>query len=68
MSILEEKRDMVRQLEAKLAALNEKLEEALRKKKKLQEEVNHCSEKLHKAEKLISKFTRVFSSSNNFKQ
>lgn len=53
MAILEEKKALVARLEAKLAELNEALEEANIKKKQLEDEVQLCIDKLHRAEKLI---------------
>ncbi|XP_037873641.1 dynein axonemal heavy chain 12 [Bombyx mori] len=53
MAILEEKKAMVARLEAKLAELNEALEEANIKKKALEDEVQLCIDKLFRAEKLI---------------
>lgn len=53
MAILEEKKATVARLEAKLAELNEALEEANIKKKALEDEVQLCIDKLYRAEKLI---------------
>ncbi|XP_013187525.2 dynein axonemal heavy chain 12 [Amyelois transitella] len=53
MAILEEKKATVARLEAKLAELNESLEEANIKKKALEDEVQLCIDKLYRAEKLI---------------
>ncbi|CAB3257078.1 unnamed protein product [Arctia plantaginis] len=53
MAILEEKKATVARLEAKLAELNEALEEANTKKKALEDEVQLCIDKLYRAEKLI---------------
>lgn len=53
MAILEEKKATVARLEAKLAELNEALEEANIKKKALEDEVQLCIDKLNRAEKLI---------------
>ncbi|CAB3257079.1 unnamed protein product [Arctia plantaginis] len=53
MAILEEKKATVAKLEAKLAELNEALEEANIKKKVLEDEVQLCIDKLNRAEKLI---------------
>ncbi|XP_046961667.1 dynein axonemal heavy chain 12 [Vanessa cardui] len=53
MAILEEKKATVARLEAKLAELNEALEEANIKKKALEDEVQLCVDKLCRAEKLI---------------
>lgn len=53
MAILEEKKATVARLEAKLAELNEALEEANIKKKALEDEVQLCIDKLFRAEKLI---------------
>ncbi|XP_011557170.3 dynein axonemal heavy chain 12 [Plutella xylostella] len=53
MAILDEKKALVARLEAKLAELNEALEEANIKKKALEEEVQLCIDKLYRAEKLI---------------
>lgn len=53
MAILEEKKAMVAKLEARLAELNEALEEANIKKKALEDEVQLCIDKLFRAEKLI---------------
>ncbi|KAM3963287.1 dynein heavy chain at 62B [Aphomia sociella] len=53
MAILEEKKATVARLEAKLAELNEALEEANIKKKVLEDEVQLCIDKLYRAEKLI---------------
>ncbi|CAH0590400.1 unnamed protein product [Chrysodeixis includens] len=53
MAILEEKKALVARLEAKLAELNEALEEANIKKKQLEDEVQLCIDKLYRAEKLI---------------
>lgn len=53
MAILEEKKALVARLEAKLAELNEALEDANIKKKALEDEVQLCIDKLNRAEKLI---------------
>ncbi|XP_075981520.1 dynein heavy chain at 62B [Anticarsia gemmatalis] len=53
MAILEEKKATVAKLEARLAELNEALEEANLKKKALEDEVQLCIDKLFRAEKLI---------------
>ncbi|XP_077287714.1 dynein heavy chain at 62B [Arctopsyche grandis] len=53
MAILDEKKAMVARLEKKLADLNNALEEANLKKQQLEEEVELCINKLHRAEKLI---------------
>ncbi|KAJ8717801.1 hypothetical protein PYW07_005731 [Mythimna separata] len=53
MAILEEKKALVARLEARLAELNEALEEANIKKKALEDEVQLCIDKLARAEKLI---------------
>lgn len=53
MAILEEKKALVARLEARLAELNEALEEANIKKKALEDEVKLCIDKLYRAEKLI---------------
>ncbi|XP_013163033.1 PREDICTED: dynein heavy chain 12, axonemal [Papilio xuthus] len=53
MAILEEKKATVARLEARLAELNEALEEANIKKKALEDEVQLCIDKLYRAEKLI---------------
>ncbi|CAG5048847.1 unnamed protein product [Parnassius apollo] len=53
MAILEEKKATVARLEARLAELNEALEEANIKKKALEDEVQLCIDKLFRAEKLI---------------
>lgn len=53
MAILEEKKATVARLEARLAELNEALEEAMLKKKALEDEVQLCIDKLYRAEKLI---------------
>lgn len=53
MAILEEKRNEVRQLQARLDSLKERLEEAVLYKEKLLAEVALCESKLLKAEKLI---------------
>lgn len=53
MAILEEKKATVARLEARLAELNEALEEANIKKKALEDEVQMCIDKLYRAEKLI---------------
>lgn len=53
MAILEEKKALVARLEARLAELNEALEEANIKKKALEDEVQMCIDKLARAEKLI---------------
>lgn len=53
MAILEEKRAQVRMLEEKLMELNAKLEAAQQRKKVLEDNVNHCQNKLFKAEQLI---------------
>lgn len=53
MLILEEKRNEVRELEDKLDALKNRLEETLLNKEKLLAEVALCESKLLKAEKLI---------------
>lgn len=53
MAVLEEKKALVARLEARLAELNEALEEANIKKKALEDEVQLCIDKLSRAEKLI---------------
>ncbi|XP_047030670.1 dynein axonemal heavy chain 12 [Helicoverpa zea] len=53
MAILEEKKALVARLEARLAELNEALEEANLKKKALEDEVQLCIDKLARAEKLL---------------
>ncbi|KAI5636077.1 dynein heavy chain and region d6 of dynein motor domain-containing protein [Phthorimaea operculella] len=53
MAILEEKKATVARLEARLQELNEALEEAMIKKKALEDEVQLCIDKLSRAEKLI---------------
>lgn len=53
MAILEEKRAQVRMLEEKLMELNAKLEAAQQRKKVLEDHVNHCQNKLFKAQRLI---------------
>ena len=53
MAILEEKRNLLKGLEDKLAELKENLKEANERKIRLQEEVVLCSNKLHKAQRII---------------
>lgn len=53
MAILQEKKDMVARLEARLADLNTQLEEATLKQTSLQDSVTLCSNKLIRAQKLI---------------
>ncbi|XP_076392739.1 dynein axonemal heavy chain 7 isoform X1 [Megachile rotundata] len=51
---LNEKRAMLSALNAKLTALNSSLQETLQQKVKLEEEVENCTNKLHKAENLMA--------------
>lgn len=53
MAILQEKKDMVAKLEARLIDLNTQLEEAIAKQTNLQNNVTSCSNKLIRAQKLI---------------
>ncbi|KAI4463384.1 dynein heavy chain family protein [Holotrichia oblita] len=53
MAILNEKKAQVQKLEEKLAYLNEMLDEANKKQKELQDNVDLCAKKLFRAEKLI---------------
>ncbi|XP_076762246.1 dynein axonemal heavy chain 7 [Xylocopa sonorina] len=53
-ALLNEKQEMLSVLNAKLAALNNSLQETQQQKVKLEEEVENCSIKLHKAEKLMT--------------
>lgn len=53
MAVLQEKKDMVARLEARLQDLNVQLEEATLKQQSLQESVDMCSNKLIRAQKLI---------------
>lgn len=53
MEILEAKLNEVRALEAKLNDLNEKLDQEKEHQRKLEEEVQLCSDKLIRAKKLI---------------
>ncbi|KAJ8931053.1 hypothetical protein NQ314_016082, partial [Rhamnusium bicolor] len=56
MALLTEKRNLVQRLEAQLAILNEKLEEAMQKQMELQDNVDLCNDKLVRAQKLIDLF------------
>lgn len=51
---LAEKRALASELEAKVAKLNEDLTNANVEKKRLENEVEHCTNKLRRAESLIS--------------
>ncbi|CAL7950071.1 unnamed protein product [Xylocopa violacea] len=53
-ALLNEKQKTLSVLNAKLAALNNSLQETQQQKVKLEEEVENCSTKLHKAEKLMT--------------
>lgn len=53
MALLEEKRSQLQTLETELAELRQKLEEANKHKKELEDEVHLCENKLVRAEKLI---------------
>ncbi|XP_054010575.1 dynein axonemal heavy chain 7-like [Hylaeus anthracinus] len=53
-AFLNEKRRTLAALNAKLAALNNSLQETLQQKLKLEEEVENCTNKLNKAESLIT--------------
>jgi dynein heavy chain len=57
MALLEEKRFQLQTLEAQLAELHQKLKEANERKKKLEDDVTLCTNKLMRAEKLIGKLT-----------
>jgi dynein heavy chain len=54
-TLLEEKRSELRTLEAQLAELHQKLQEANEQKEELEDNVSMCSDKLMRAEKLIGK-------------
>jgi dynein heavy chain len=56
--LLEEKRSELRTLEAQLAELHQKLQEANEQKEELEDNVSVRSNKLMRAEKLIGKVTR----------
>jgi len=56
-TLLEEKRSELRTLEAQLAELHQKLKEANEQKEELEDNVNVCSNRLMRAEKLIGKVT-----------
>lgn len=53
MAVLNEKRDEVKQLQDKLDALHESLNDNMKSKETLQAEIELCESKLLKAEKLI---------------
>lgn len=54
MSVLNEKRALACQLDEKVAILNASLDDSNVKKQKLEDDVEHCTKRLIKAEKLIS--------------
>jgi dynein heavy chain len=56
-ALLEEKRSQLGTLEAQLAELHQKLQEANEQKEELEDNVSMCSNKLMRAEKLIGKVT-----------
>lgn len=60
MAILNSKREQLKLIEEKLENLNLTFEEALDKKKRLQDEVRSCSSKLEKAEKIIGNIKNFF--------
>lgn len=60
MTILEEKRNEVRQLQERLDSLKDRLEETVLNKEKLLAEVALCENKLLKAEKLIGWRTKIY--------
>lgn len=59
LALLEEKRLQVRMLEEQLAELNAQLNDANKRKKLLEDEVELSTNKLARAEKLIGKNTRA---------
>lgn len=63
MEMLKAKRSEVERLEAQLADLNEKLDEAVKKQKDLQDSVDLCNNKLIRAQKLIGGLGKLRSQS-----
>lgn len=61
MEMLQAKRSEVERLEAQLADLNEKLDEAVKKQKDLQDSVDLCNNKLIRAQKLIGGLGKIHS-------
>jgi len=61
LDILNKKRKEIVELEERLATLKEALEQTNIKKARLEGEVNLCTQKLDRAEKLIGSFTDVCS-------
>lgn len=59
MAILEEKRNLLKGLEDKLAELKENLREANERKIRLQNEVVLCSNKLQKAQRIIGNYSNL---------
>ncbi len=60
MELLNAKREEIRELEEKLADLREKFDEVSANKERIEAEVNLCSMKLERAEKLIGKLFPSF--------
>ncbi|XP_018046945.1 PREDICTED: dynein heavy chain 3, axonemal [Atta colombica] len=54
MEMLNEKRTLLQEVTQKLQSLNDEFAECMREKKKLEDQIDYCSQKLERAEKLLS--------------